>query len=595
MDSYIASQTLWLNLVHFLRAFLFQPGAEFGRLPMRRRRPCCWFTIAFLAAFLPSFVPARLTWAQGADPFKAAGKGEKKASKPIRSDSEFELRIPIGSNTTVTFGPAGCPVLVAGKQVWNVLEGSIQAELEGDIERNSLTVLSDDGKYFAAGMKSKNQKETSVCVWSTETGMKVCEIPGTADRYADLILFSRNKYLILGGRSTSDFQVWDVEEGTEGKPIDIKARKIEQGKAAFSASGDVFLAVVNDKLTLFRTSNGKPVTVMSPPRSMARGAGPIAPAPVKPVRGKPGPITAGDPRDAVFVYAWMQALKFSPDGTEVAAVSTHPHPRLIVWDIKGKLLFDEPLLLPSMAFWEHSLQWLPDKSGWLVSGHIVDRESKRPVVGVRKSFGGDLRVWLYDSDHLVGAFPNNAGELQSYVIPWKEIRKSIALMNDSAASFLGPAQAVSINIDFGGQLAGDANQTAGLIAEALGQRLKRDGIKVSNGQQTTFHLRFSEKTGDTLPIYERQSRFDFRGRDTGRTATERKGSLVVELTTEGQETPLWREALNASSARSFRDDINDANIRKTMMESLTGQISALYLPYFIPKDEEHLALPVVFQ
>lgn len=558
-----------------------------------RHLPEARYCLRLICSLCVAFGPA-LSYA--ADPFKAAaGKPEKKEAA-TDTKGDLEVRIPVGNHDSVTFGPAGCPVIVCGQQVWNVRDSSIQVELDGTVERNSLTVLSDDGKYFAAGMKSKNQEDTPVSIWSTETGQVVGKVPGNSKRFVDLMVFSRNKYLILGGRSTPDFLVWDVEEGKFSKPIDVKAKRIEQGKAAFSVDGELFLTVVNDKLTLFKTATGKAVTVMSPPRRMAREtvAAPKAP-PVKPVRGKTATIPPGDPTDAIFVYAWLQAMKFSPDGTEIAAVSTHPNPRLIVWDIKGKLLFDEPLMLPSMAFWEHSLQWLPDKTGWLVSGHIVDRESKRPVVGIRKAFGQDLRVWLYDTDHLIGAFPHNPNELGSYAIPWKDIRESIAMMSDANAALMGPTQSVSINIDFGGQLAGDATQTATEIAEALGQRLLQDGIKVANGQKTKFHLKFSEQAGDTLPIYNRQSPFDFRGTDTGRTATERKGSLIVELASEGQEALLWRETLAATSARSFREDINDVNIRKTMLEGLTRQIRELYLPYFIPKDEQRLALPVVFQ
>lgn len=510
----------------------------------------------------------------------------------------LEVRIPIDSKGETTFGAAGCPVIVTGSQVWNLKRGEIQAELDGTVERNSITVLSDDGKYFAAAMKSKNQENTPVCVWSTETGKKVCEIPGTPKRYADLIVFSKSSLLILGGRSTPDFQVWNVEDGKQGKPIDVKAKRVEQGKVAFSPDGEQFLSVVDDKLTLFKTATGKPVTVMSPPRRMERLNGPAgaAPQPVRPVRGRPPAAGGGgDAMEAVFVYAWLQGMKFSPDGTEIAAVSTHPQPRLIVWDIKGKLLFDEPLSLPTMAFWEHSLQWLPNKSGWLVSGHIIDRTLKRAMVGVRKKFGEDLRVWLYDDNNLVGAFPNNSSQLEAYAIPWKEIRESISTLNDTKETLLGPGKPVSIKIDFAGEVGGDAAQTANEIAGALGQRLQRDGIKVADGQETVFHLKFSEQAGDTLPIYERQSPFDFRGNDTGRKATERKGSLVVELTAKGEDAPLWREALDATSARSFKEDINDASIRKTMLESLTRQIRELYLPYYIPKDEQRLALPVVFQ
>lgn len=561
-----------------------------------------WFVggcfIAVMTSGLWLAVPPLQAQPAKPDPFKAAQSDKKPKDAKEPSGADLEVRIPIDTHGTVTFGPSGCPVIVSGNKVWSVREGTIQAELEGEIERNALTVLSDDGKYFAAAMKSKNQEDTPISIWSTESGQKLHEVRGTADRFADLILFSRNKYLVQGGRSSPDFQIFDLEEGKPLKPINVKAKRVEQGKAAFSAEGDLFLTVVDNKLTLFKTATGKPVTIMSSPRTMARaGSTPVRPAPAtpKPARGKETPIPAGDPTEAIFVYAWMQAMKFSPDGTEVAAVSTHPDPRLIVWDIKGKLLFDEPLTLPSMAFWEHSLQWLPDKSGWLVSGHIIDRTSKRAVVGVRKKFGEDLRVWLYDNDHLIGAFPDDPETLQAYTIPWKEIRESIAQVTDGGAAILGPSQPVSINIDFGGQLAGDANQTASQIAEALGQRLQRDGIKVANGQKTKFLLRFSERPGDTLPIYERQSPFDFRGRDTGRTATERKGSLVIELVAEGEKAPLWRESFEATSSRSFREDINDATIRKTMIESLTRQIRELYLPYFIPKDEKRLALPVVFQ
>ncbi len=94
-----------------------------------------------------------------------------------------------------------------------------------------------------------------------------------------------------------------------------------------------------------------------------------------------------------------------------------------------------------------------------------------------------------------------------------------------------------------------------------------------------FTLRVSEKAGDTLPIYQRQSPFDLRGKDTGRKATERLGTLVVELTTKGQAAPLWREKLEGTSRRSFSEEINDATMRKSLMESLSHEISELPMPY----------------
>ncbi|HWE94331.1 MAG TPA: hypothetical protein VG269_10230 [Tepidisphaeraceae bacterium] len=542
--------------------------------------------------------------AKDVDPFKArAGQPEKSATQPVDPDAPLDVRITVDANEGITFGRAGCPVIVCGTHVWNVRQGTIQAEMDGKVDSNALVALSDDGKYFAAGIRSANQEDTGVRIWSTETGAKIADIPGTPKRYVDLMLFSRNKYLILGGRSTPDLQVWDVAESKLIKTIDIKGHRVDRGKAAFSPDGELFVADIDDKLTLCKTATGKPVTIMSPPRHLAddnEPAAPIASPTAKPARvgGKSTPRT-GLPRDpnneAIFVYAWIQALSFSPDGKEIAAISTHPTTRLIVWDTRGRLVFDEPLLLPSMPFWEHGLQWLPDKSGWLVSGYIIDRESKRAVVGIRNNSQLAARVCLWDSSHLIGAFPNDPAQLQSYPIPWKEIRASIALMKDPNATLLGPAQPVSIRADLGGAVAGDAAHTASLIADALAQRLQRDGIKVVAGSDTTFHLRFSEAAGDTLPIFERQSPFDLRGRNTGREIAERKGSLVIELTTKGDSTPLWRETLNATSGRSYREDINDASVRDTMLQALNYEIRHMAIPYFIPKDERKLALPVVFQ
>ncbi|MDB5353829.1 MAG: hypothetical protein JWN24_282 [Phycisphaerales bacterium] len=533
------------------------------------------------------------------DPFKArTGQPQKATTRPLDPNAPFEVRIPIDSNEQVTYGPPGCPVIVTGSRAWDVRQGTIRSELDGKVESNAVTALSDDGKYFAAGIKSANQEDTTVRVWSTETGAKIFDIPGTPKRYVDLILISRNKYVILGGRLTPDFQVWDLQEGKAVKPIDVKADRLERGKAAFSLDGATFVAVVQNKLTLFRTATGKPVTVMSPPRHLAvDGAPAAAPALAKPPRVRTNRSTpTADIRDSIdanMTLGAMQALSFSPDGKEIAAISTHPTPRLMVWDNKGKLLFDEPLAVPWMALLESTLQWLPDKSGWLVNGYVIDRDLKRPIIAIQKQFARAARVCVWDSEHLIGAMSKNAAQLESYPIPWKDIRQSIALMHNADATLLGPSRPVSISAEFAGQV--EDAQTGQLIADALEQRLKRDGIKVAPGSDTVFHLRLSEAAGDTLPIHERQSPFDFRGRDTGRTIAERQGSLVIELTAKGESSPLWRETIAATSARSFREEINDASVRKSMIESLTRQLHELSVPYFVPKDQKSLALPVIIQ
>jgi hypothetical protein len=99
----------------------------------------------------------------------------------------------------------------------------------------------------------------------------------------------------------------------------------------------------------------------------------------------------------------------------------------------------------------------------------------------------------------------------------------------------------------------DARQAEEQISAALVRRLERNKFKHESGSPNYFRLRFSESEEETLPIYERQSPFDFRGRKTDQTATEAKGSLIVEFYGEGKKEPLWREVFNGASSRSFHE------------------------------------------
>ena len=157
---------------------------------------------------------------------------------------------------------------------------------------------------------------------------------------------------------------------------------------------------------------------------------------------------------------------------------------------------------------------------------------------------------------------------------------------------LSPASPVSLNIELAG-LRGSQGETVGMITEALGKRLEQVGIRVAPDCPTFFNLRFSEKAGDSVAIYERQSPFDFRGRDTGRTVREAEGSLVVELVAKGEV--IWRDSIKATSGTSFREEINTSSVRKSMVANIVRRMNDLRLPYFVPESSDHVALPIVIQ
>jgi hypothetical protein len=488
------------------------------------------------------------------------------------------LKAPVDHKSPVTFGPPGCPVLVVGDRVWDLKQNKEARQLEGVAELRGHRALSADGKWFATASKQPNQTDTAVAVWSTETGKKVLDVPGKAKEYVDVMAFAGEKALALGGRHSNKIDLWDVEAGKVVKTLTVPDRRVETDKLAFSPDGRSFACIAHDKIVLTDAGSGKQLRTLDPPGAPAPKGAPAA--------KRPGGI------DVIFVYARTSAMAFSPDGEELAAFSTHPQPRLMVWSAKGKLLMDEPVPMPQVVSHSNTLDWLPDKTGWLVNGHLYDRASKRVALSVKMPFASPVPAHLLDKDRIAAVFASDESQLQTVTIPWKELTASLKHMGTKPDAFVSPSQPLSLEVDVTAARA-DAEATRKLLIDAVTQRLARDGIKVAEGAPTVLRLKLAEEAGETLPIYERQSPFDFRGRDTGRKATEAKGAAVLELVARGTAEPLWRGHLTAQSARSFSEEITDVSIRKTMLEHLTRQLSSIDMPYFLPRSKDHVALPAV--
>ena len=68
-------------------------------------------------------------------------------------------------------------------------------------------------------------------------------------------------------------------------------------------------------------------------------------------------------------------MKFSPDGHEIAAISTDPMPQIIVWDISEACLQGAPDV--PTCIWEHSLNGFPtNPAGWLLATSSMQRQSR---------------------------------------------------------------------------------------------------------------------------------------------------------------------------------------------------------------------------
>ncbi|MBM82476.1 MAG: hypothetical protein CMJ78_18075 [Planctomycetaceae bacterium] len=478
---------------------------------------------------------------------------------------------------------------MSGKAVWDWHQKRQLAILEGEFEARGLTTLSPDGQYFAACDKSPNQKDTTVTVWNTETGKVLFTAPGDEERFVDLMKLS-NERLYIGGRLQPTLYRWDLETKEPLENVTFPGRlRFNRDNNALTLDGKYFAAVDSDKLLVVDTDTGKQVAQMASPRLMEKEA-PVDEFVVENIE-----ITDSTPRDPrpVFVYAWLRSMSFSPDAQELSAVSTHPRQRMMCWNNTGQLIMDQPFRTVQRTMVNSTLQWFPNRTAWLLANDIVDRESGKVVLSMQYRLSHQQKMQVLDDNHIIGTFPNNTESLEFLKIPWQRIRESLAQMKADNSAYLSPAKPVSVEIVEGfKKTSADAEKT---ILTAFAQRLGRDGLRVEPNQPAVFRMRFAEQAGDTLPIYERQNAFDFRGRKTDRTATEALGSLIVELVVEGESKPIWRDTLNVSSSRRFTEGINSGTIRKSMLDSLSVNIHQLNFPYFIPKSKELLALPIVLQ
>ena len=170
----------------------------------------------------------------------------------------------------------------------------------------------------------------------------------------------------------------------------------------------------------------------------------------------------------------------------------------------------------------------------------MDRETGQVLLGFADKFATDVQFMVHDQNTLIGRIGSSPNQLSRVNIPWSQIRNSQAAIEAKEPAYIAPYQSVDIRIDINRSL-GAAKVAEDALMAAIRQRLARDGITVKRGAENYFRLRLSENPGDTLPITESQSPFDFRGRDTGRTAIEAKGSLIVEFYRQGNGEPLWEE------------------------------------------------------
>jgi hypothetical protein len=291
-------------------------------------------------------------------------------------------------------------------------------------------VLSPDGAYLAAVPKDRDK--AGVEVWTTATGksttIEVDDTPKIKIGLVDFVgkgeLFTmKHEHQFPDPSQTATYQVWDVKTGKDVSTFSYNL--CFHGKWGGFSPGRKFLLLEETDgargyhLLSFDIARGKQIGVFE-------------------FQGKKEP--------------WGQAagIAFSPDGEEVAMLwrlGQRPPAwgKLLCWDVRtGKKLVDhllgyDPPQIDSL--WgdggPRTLQWLPDKSGWLLFNHLlVDRESGAIVyrISPEPGFSGAIveRRFL-DRDHVTTLEGTFEKQLRVIALPREQIDAAVKKAREKAS------------------------------------------------------------------------------------------------------------------------------------------------------------------
>lgn len=533
------------------------------------------------------------------DPFSGTPKSKNEKSWDSGSQVGWrDMGVSIDGRKRITSGGIGCPVLVSGASVISTKDFSVVANLEVEYDSSAHAALSADGTYFAVASKSPNQRGTSVYVFDTASGKKVHEIQGVEDEFIDLLLVVRNKYVATGGRSSSIIKVRDAKTGGVIKEFDVgRDADIEMGKVTFSSDGHYMAVLGDEQLRIFKVADSKVVAVMQPP----------------------SPYHADDPserrssNDHSNVYDRVLDIQFSPSGLELVAVanlfgSGAPTAlRFLCWSQNAKLkddIFVEPIVRQSIR--ESSIKWFPEENAWLFCGNLIDRKVGRVTMSIAQGLNSRGDMLVQDQNRLLGKSPELPNRLCVQEIPWQSLKKSLQSLENKEAAKIAPYQSVGIKLNFG-ETVGSKEAAAKRLTEAMENLLRKQQIELDDSAEDFFQLTFSERLGERARIYEFNKQYVLmtprailagsaivdRGRDTGTRINIPEGTLVLELIVDGKSESTVKKVLEGRCYVNSSKQMSQDSVRRAMLGHLSGQLLATELPFFLPSDPDHIALPVI--
>jgi WD40 repeat protein len=336
------------------------------------------------------------------------------APQPVKLAAGARRAIPVpGPGQDVLFPSTPSPLAAIGKNivnndsrvVWDLSTGKSVGTLAGKIDLGDPLALGPDGKYLAGVPPTERRV---VDVWNITSGkptrLQVSDVPV----FLDLLDFAGPDKLVVGkgGPRGKVFQIWDIPTSKMDREIDGPAI-FDRESAAFSPGRKYLACTANGKLLVYDLQAGA-----------LAGSKPL-------------------PKPEGFGVLMCKGLQFSPDGAELAGLfNALDKTRVLSWDVaKGEIVADRSFegdlklkIKNAILYRGRALDWLTDRSGWLVYGQVITDHDSDAILGsvpANDPIPGPRRI--IDADHLaVVGGNNNAKQLELVSLPWEQIKAARA-------------------------------------------------------------------------------------------------------------------------------------------------------------------------
>jgi hypothetical protein len=331
----------------------------------------------------------------------------------IPSDLKISIPLPGGWKGNVLFPTTPSPYLaVVGNvnrtdvcDVWDIRTAKRLNSVRGKIALDAPFVLSPDGAYLAG--KVPFGRGRGIEVWSVRTSQPVARVEAM---HTDAFDFAAQNQLVVMGFAALQFEVWNLASGR--RVLEIKPKHPADRESLALSPGRRYLAMVTSWDGALR------------------------------IHDLVGGMAAGDLQLPLVRGVRCKGLMFSMDGAELAGFfEIDGKGRIIAWDLRsGQVAADHSFptnlkdrIAGAAQYGGRSIEWLPDRSGWLLYGHgLVARSSGELLATLEIDPAGSALPRLVASlDHVISVTGETKPAVQSFPLPKEKLAAAAAKEDNS--------------------------------------------------------------------------------------------------------------------------------------------------------------------